>query len=520
MKLTCLLTLSLSLSLGVSCSKVYTGGNHLKNYQQFSISQDIPTTPTCDEQCVLYRKEFRYVVYAGKQIYCYWDEKKTDTGTDFDQLATKLESQITTKYSLQNYYLLLMTWAAAFHDGHVNAMIGKVSPASFEFYEPNIRFELLNAGTDSEKLIVAKIGDDVKNLKVGTLVTSINGKPWTEIYEKAVSLSSGSTVRMRRKQAARHNLALLLGQTDGFKLHIEGEFDDQPVAEDIARELLLDDGQIAPPVEKTGIELIHAKVLEGNIGYLRIDGFQGTKIRELLDQAMQRLFKTERLLIDVRANGGGDLSGDSVLSYLIEQPIFRYAAEVRNSDLLLGLRPALNFVFNFQSADWSVPHNYLVQPKMKFQGPVAVLTSTICFSACDTFLTALQENHLAHVIGESTGGGTGTPLVLDLPVSNLQFRYSVQKGFKPVSHKLLEGQGTEVDQLIAPTVDEKQKSLDTQLALALNYVRNLPTATSASSAPASLTKLTEIIPAEPEKIQKSPLSELNDAIQISGAETN
>ncbi|MBC7743209.1 MAG: hypothetical protein H7061_13500, partial [Bdellovibrionaceae bacterium] len=48
--------------------------------------------------------------------------------------------------------------------------IGKVSPANFEFYEPNIRFELLNAGTESEKLIVTKIGDDVKNLKVGTCI--------------------------------------------------------------------------------------------------------------------------------------------------------------------------------------------------------------------------------------------------------------------------------------------------------------------------------------------------------------
>ncbi|HEY8270846.1 MAG TPA: hypothetical protein VIG33_08135, partial [Pseudobdellovibrionaceae bacterium] len=103
----------------VSCTKARQP-QKIPSYQPFSIVQNIPLTSTCDEKCVSLKKEFRYVVYVGQQIYCYWDEKKKETGSDFDQIAADIESRISSTTSAQDYYLLLMEWAASFHDGHVN----------------------------------------------------------------------------------------------------------------------------------------------------------------------------------------------------------------------------------------------------------------------------------------------------------------------------------------------------------------------------------------------------------------
>jgi C-terminal processing protease CtpA/Prc len=233
-------------------------------------------------------------------------------------------------------------------------------------------------------------------------------------------------------------------------------------------------GQAGP--ENTGVDYYHAMVLPGGIGYLRMDAFDGSQDDELIGSAMRLLANTQGLLIDVRKNGGGDQSGNTLLSRLITAPITRYRTSPRMSDFTLAQRP------QYFSLAWHDEHVEPVQQQAgRYNGkPVVLLTSPYCFSACDTFTSALKVNHLATVVGEPTGGGTGSPLVFELPVTGLRFRYSVVRGQTADSHPL-EGVGTQPDQLIERTQGERIAGRDLQLLSALQILgrqihdRNAPT---------------------------------------------
>jgi C-terminal processing protease CtpA/Prc len=115
-------------------------------------------------------------------------------------------------------------------------------------------------------------------------------------------------------------------------------------------------------------------------------------------------------------------------------------------------------------------HHFLTPQESTYKGKVYALTSAYCFSACDTFVSALQENKLATIVGEGTGGGTGTPHVFELPISGLRFRYSVAQGLTAVKKTFIEGVGTLPDITIIPTIEERIAGEDQQLLKIINLV--------------------------------------------------
>ncbi|BBN95676.1 hypothetical protein DEIGR_100864 [Deinococcus grandis] len=75
--------------------------------------------------------------------------------------------------------------------------------------------------------------------------------------------------------------------------------------------------------------------------------------------------------------------------------------------------------------------------------PVVVLTDGQCFSATDIFLSGVQGLPGVTLLGETSGGGSGSPRVHALP-SGLQFRVASMASFRP-SGELIEGHGSVVD---------------------------------------------------------------------------
>jgi carboxyl-terminal processing protease len=443
-----------------------------------STVKDSGSQAPCDATCKQRRMEFRYVVYVGKQIYAYWDEKKGETGTDFDALATELDGSITSATSYTEYYLTLRRWAASFHDGHVNVLV-KNADTDLEVYTSPVRLEAIAPGTDHEKVIVSQVADMGGMLekseipKVGEEIVEIDGLPVAQAIDAIEKTTSGSTRRMRRNSAVRR-LIDATGAVDGSKpleLRLGNAGKTRKISLFRTAELMPRAPENAPaPAETTGYENFRAQILPGGLGYLRIDAFLGSQSSFLLEQAMARLQKTSGLLIDVRRNGGGDPSGNSVLARLITGPITRYRTSERMSDFMISSRPESFFLPWNPGETFARWHDLKVSPLMPsdFYGhkPVIALTGARCFSACDTFVSALQTNHLATIVGEPTGGGTGTPLVFELPYSKQSFRYSVVRGLN-ADGKAIEGAGTTPDTLLEPTVEERANGVDAQLLRAL-----------------------------------------------------
>jgi C-terminal processing protease CtpA/Prc len=426
--------------------------------------------------CQMLRKEFDYIVYTGKKIYCYWDLKKESTKNDFDQIGKELKLSITDSTSMYEYYLILRKWAGSFQDGHVNAIWGTSNENLEEMAIP-VKLELLAPGTDHETLIIASNSPETKNFPVGAVVTQINDTDAMNRLNSIEKYMSGSTSRMRRSQAAR----LLFSIMDSRKeeksaVKIQFVFNNKTITDYAPRLVTL-------PLEEKEDEkaddvidfstIVQVQVLPNNIGYLRINSFVGgTKMSKLLERSMKILDETSALIIDVRKNGGGDQSGNAILAHLIEKKIARYHHRMRISDLVLLQREEDFIAVDYNENDIFTPYverSVEAQAPM-YKGKVYVLTSPKCFSACDTFVSAMKENNLATIVGEGTGGGTGTPYVFELNYSGLSFRYSVTQGITAVHKQFLEGTGTLPDIEIFPTIEERIKGEDLQLLNTINLV--------------------------------------------------
>ncbi|MEK6579148.1 MAG: S41 family peptidase, partial [Bdellovibrionota bacterium] len=457
--------------------------NSAMSYSEFirlESALGVPTEATqeCGTACQGLRREFRFVVYVGKQIYCYWEEKKAETGIRFDELAENLEYRISNETSPTEYYRILMQWAAAFHDGHVNAM-HKDDRSDLEIYTSLVRLEVFGAGTDHEKVYVVESKSE--NLAaVGDEVLAVNEVSTGEALKNLDQFVSGSTARMRHYNGVKRLVdAVGIAQAVPLNLKLRGSngvVRNVSLQRNVEMSPTLSKGLAANAPPATGMENFKAQVLPGEIGYLRIDAFTGEQSYALLEQAMHRLARTKGLLIDLRKNGGGDPSGDQILSRLTSKNIIRYRVSERISDFLIAARPEY-FGLPIQPgalfADW---HNREVSPSPApdtYVGkPVVALISPRCFSACDTFTAALQANGLATVVGEPTGGGTGTPHVFDLPISGHKFRYSVVSG-RTALWAPIEGRGTTPDIWIEPTIRERISGQDLQLEAALRVLNDI-----------------------------------------------
>lgn len=131
-------------------------------------------------------------------------------------------------------------------------------------------------------------------------------------------------------------------------------------------------------------------ILEGNIGYIKIDGFgPADKVGAVCSGAMAFLANTDALIIDLRENHGGE---PEMVQYLASY--FFEGAPVHLNDLYFRKD-------NKTTEYWTIP----VPGQHYVNKPVYVLISEHTFSAGEELAYDLQTQKRATLIGEITGGG-------------------------------------------------------------------------------------------------------------------
>jgi C-terminal processing protease CtpA/Prc len=363
-----------------------------------------------------------------------------------------------------------------------------------EIYSAQLRLDILAPAMENEKVFV--VASEIENmpLQKGDEVLEANGIPIKKVLDKNEDFCFGSTKAMRRRCAVRR-IVDVIGIKNAAPLALKLK---QAGVVTIPRRINLTANPAAalPAEDDTGITLINATVLSSGVGYLKIDGFSGSQMRALIGKAMDRLLDTQALIIDMRENGGGDLSGNEILARLTEKDIIRYKTSFRSSDFLLSQRPSLYF-YGFDPAkeftDWLDNTVSAADVSKLYLGkPVVVLTSSRCFSACDTFVAALKANKLATVIGENTGGGTGSPLNIELPASEFAFRYSVMRGIT-ANDEPIEGVGTKPDIYREVTKSDLLNGTDSQLIAALDFIKTKTTLPTSGESPLEVPSLSKAL---------------------------
>jgi retinol-binding protein 3 len=171
--------------------------------------------------------------------------------------------------------------------------------------------------------------------------------------------------------------------------------------------------------------------LEGNIGYLRIDGFIPADVGgETAAAAMNFLAHTDALIFDLRESAGG---GDPSMIVFLSSYLFG-SEPVHLNDLYWRER-------NRTQQYWTLSY---VPGRRHVGNPVYILTSRRTFSAGEELAYNLQALRRATVIGETTGGGANPGEEFRI---NEHFEMFVPTGraINPVTRTNWEGTGVKPD---------------------------------------------------------------------------
>jgi retinol-binding protein 3 len=196
----------------------------------------------------------------------------------------------------------------------------------------------------------------------------------------------------------------------------------EPSADEVARE------RRAAEARNCSFEKVER--LDGNIGYLKFDGFDDPKLcEETVAAAMTFLAGTRAMIIDLRENGGGA----PPMVALISSYLFDHRTHLND----LWTRQT-NSTEEFWTRDTIAGR--------RFGGtkPVYVLTSSNTFSGAEEFTNNLKVLKRATIVGETTGGGAHP--VRGRPIDeHFMIGVPFARAINPVTHTNWEGTGVEPD---------------------------------------------------------------------------
>ena len=145
------------------------------------------------------------------------------------------------------------------------------------------------------------------------------------------------------------------------------------------------------------------RILDDNIGYIRYESFQQPVSESGLDDALAYMALCRGLIIDIRNNGGGNLTTAEMLAgrFVQEKTLVSYMQHKTGKG----------------HNDFSQLEARYLEPSSNFRWhkPVCVLTNRSVFSAANDFAVMMHTLPNVKLVGDHTGGVSGLPMSSSLP---------------------------------------------------------------------------------------------------------
>ncbi len=200
-------------------------------------------------------------------------------------------------------------------------------------------------------------------------------------------------------------------------------------------------------------------ILPENIGYMHYESFSYDIGEGNLDNVLTYFATCNGLIIDVRDNGGGNMTNVETLvrRFITERTLAGYISHKTGKG----------------HHDFSEPYPYYYEPaqqgRVMWGKPVVVLTNRSTYSAANNFVSIMKLLPSVTIVGAVTGGGSGMPYSSELPCGwAIRFSAcsvldaqgnSTENGVEPTD-------GCAVDMDLAATLDGR----DTILDFAIEYL--------------------------------------------------
>ena len=355
--------------------------------------QDVPYAPNLSEDAKVAGLS---TVWAEARFnFAFFDRQPT---LDWNQLYLDYLTKVRATSSTEEYYRVLMRFAAELKDGHTN-VYPPDSVADAFYGGPGLHTKLVQ-----DTVIVTAIDDPALvtgGWRIGDVLRKVGNEDVHSYAEREVApYQSASTPQDLAVRT--YSYALLRG-TAGTDLILT--VDD---AEGHQTVRTLKRMSVSERTKMRQVQDATFALRPDGIAVLTVNEFEDANGVKLLLNNLPQVESAKGLIIDVRANGGGSTPVD-LLEILAQKPIpgaLQSTRSYRAVDRAWGVLPG-----------WAeLPAEQIPADKVHHVDvPVAVLTSAMTFSAAEDFVAAFDTMHRGITVGETTGGSTGQPLFFHLP---------------------------------------------------------------------------------------------------------
>jgi hypothetical protein len=198
----------------------------------------------------------------------------------------------------------------------------------------------------------------------------------------------------------------------------------------------------------------YGKFRNHEIGYIKISTFitQGNVSNRTdsrffkIDNILNQFKELDGIIVDVRMNNGGNSSNAELIAS-------RFADKKR-------LYTRHRYKNGQGDNDFSEWKEWYIEPDGEFQytRPVVVLTSRATSSSAEDFVMAMQVFPHITIVGDTTGGGTGSPIRRELPNG---WNYRLSTSYAITNDNLIvDGNGIPPDVTILTSITDSINGID------------------------------------------------------------
>lgn len=348
-------------------------------------------------------------------------------------------------------------------------------------------------------------------LKRGTVITAINGmseKQLTDSMFQFMPLDgySENVNYIRLSSNFPHYYRSIMGLSNTYEVsYIDSSGVEQsttipvykPSVDSAEKKAETARGRQTEPAHKTKRwESIRSMKIDSANQYavMTLNSFTGGRLPSFYKKSFRQLRKKQvkNLVIDIRTNGGGNVSNyTSLTRYIRDTPFKVCDTMVSNTNGLgrdkkyfkEGLLNSMILTFvSKKQADREYHFRYwekhVFQPRKKnhYSGNVYVLISGPTFSASTLFAHAVKGQQNVQLIGEEAGGGSyGNSGIripdIVLPNTKMKVRLPLFR-IVQYNHGLKEGRGVMPDVFVPPTVENVRKAIDGKMKKVIEIIQS------------------------------------------------
>ncbi len=436
----------------------------------------------------------------------YWYTAKDSMDYFFDKGYEQIEDSMT---ELQFGWKIIAPLTHKIHCGHTSFSMSK----GWNRFIKNKRIPSLplymKIWADT-MVVTANFDRKDSVLKKGTLITAINGVP------NLVMIQNIFNYLVEDGYAENVNYIRLSSNFPYFHRNVFGIYKNYSVQyiDSLGKQKKISVPMFIPPHDSahkklpTGNEIIPHKpkrieLLENirslnidstdHLAILTLNSFSKGHLRNFFHSTFRKLHKSNihNLAIDIRGNGGGQISNFVLLSKYIRNTSFKVADTA--TSVAKSLHPYTRYIksgfinnlglllFSGKKKDGRYHFGYwerhTVKPKRNnhFSGNVYVLTNGLTFSASTLFCNSVKGQDNVKLVGEETGGGwygNSGILIPDITLPNTKIKIRLPL-FRLVQyhHISTKGIGVAPDIFVPPTVKDVRNNVDRKMETVKALVR-------------------------------------------------